>query len=93
MAFTGGDTQYTYKWTAAADKDNPYYTKGTDHSQLNREEGYEMLYFINHFVNKHLNGTPTLKIYQTIETAIKEEVPTSIRTHKKIADWLLKKYE
>jgi hypothetical protein len=34
-----------YKWTAKADHDNPYYRKGADHSEINKTEGYEVLYF------------------------------------------------
>lgn len=49
MSFTKAEMLYDdgkyYKWSAKADHDNPYYTKGTDHSELNRTEGYEVLYF------------------------------------------------
>lgn len=78
-----------YKWEAKADHDNPYYTKGTDWSELNRTEGYEILYFINHFADKHVTGTPTLATYQTIEKMIRYDVPHNERTHKKIADWII----
>jgi hypothetical protein len=33
--------------SAQADHDNPKIIHGTDHTELNRTEGYEMLYFIN----------------------------------------------
>jgi hypothetical protein len=33
-----------YKWQARADHDNPKIIGGTDHSELNRSEGYEILY-------------------------------------------------
>lgn len=52
MAFVKSQMQYKYEWTAGDDHDDPYYTKGTDHSELNRTEGYEMLYFINHLGKK-----------------------------------------
>jgi hypothetical protein len=77
-----------YKWTAKADHDNPYYTKGTDHSELNRTEGYEVLYFINHIGDKHWKETPNKDTYQEIEKMIRYSVPPNIRTHKKIADWI-----
>jgi hypothetical protein len=51
MTFTKSDMLYDngpyYKSTARADHDNPYYSKGTDHSELSRTEGYEVLYFVN----------------------------------------------
>jgi len=76
-----------YKWTAKADHDNPYYTKGTDYSELNRTEGYEVLYFINHFGKRWEH--PTRAIYQKIEKMIRYSVPAGTRTHKKIADWIV----
>lgn len=90
--FTKGQMLYNdgkyYKWTAQADHDNPYYTKGTDHSELNRTEGYEVLYFINHIGDKHWKVTPDLATYQEIEKMIRYDVPSTIRTHKAVADWI-----
>jgi hypothetical protein len=37
----------SYKWNAKADHDNPKIINGNEASELNREEGYEMLYLIN----------------------------------------------
>lgn len=82
------DGQY-YKWTARADHDNPYYVNGTDHSELNRTEGYEVLYFINHIGKIHWNNTPNLATYNKIERMIRFSVPSYIKTHKKIADWII----
>jgi hypothetical protein len=79
-----------YKWTAKADYDNPYYTKGTDHSEINRTEGYEVLYFTNHIATKHWTAKPAnLATYNKIERIIRYSVPSDIRTHKKVADWIL----
>lgn len=78
-----------YKWTAKADHDNPYYTKGADHSELNRTEGNEVLYFINHIGDKHWQKTPDLTTYRKVERLIRYEVPSNIRTHKKVADWIV----
>jgi hypothetical protein len=79
-----------YKWNAVADHDNPYYTKGTDHSELNRTEGYEVLYFINHIGVKHWTANPpNLAVYNKIERMIRYSVPSDSRTHKKIADWII----
>ena len=78
-----------YKWKAAADHDNPYYTHGKDHSELNRTEGYEVKYFINHFGDKHFEKPPTTATYQKIERMIRYHVPSGTRTHKKVADWII----
>ena len=78
-----------YKWTAAADHDNPYYTKGTDYSEINRTEGFEVLYFINHFANKNSTASVSTATYNKIERGLRYSVPANIKTHKKVADWLL----
>lgn len=78
-----------YKWAAKADYDNPYYTHGKDHSELNRTEGYEVLHFINHFGKKHFSEPPHLLTYQKIEKMIRYSVPSNIRNHKKVADWII----
>ncbi len=78
-----------YKWEAKADHDNPYYIKGTDWSELNRTEGYEVLYFINHIGAKHWSTTPSVATYQKMEKMIRYDVPSNERTHKKIADWII----
>lgn len=93
MAFERSELLYDdgkyYKWQAAADKDNPYYTKGADHSELNRTEGYEVLYFINHLGAKHWNAPVGTGTYQKIERLIRYSVPGDQRTHKKVADWII----
>jgi hypothetical protein len=77
-----------YKWDAKADHDNPYYTSGKDHSSLNRTEGYEVLYFINH-LGKKLWSNPNVATYNKIERLIRYSVTHNIETHKKIEDWIV----
>jgi hypothetical protein len=83
-----------YKWKAREDHDNPYYRAGTDHSELNKTEGYEVLYFINHLGQKW-NWTNSkgeavkevsLPTYQKIERLIREAPPKS--THKRVAQYI-----
>jgi len=81
-----------YKWNAKADHDNPYYTKGADYSELNRTEGYEVLYFINHIGKEHWSSQPTVGTYQKIERMIRYEVPSNIKTHKQIAGWIVQNW-
>ena len=95
MSFLRSDMLYDngnyYKWTAKADHDNPYYIKGTDYSELNRTEGYEVLYFINHLGSKFWTS-PNLVDYQKIEKIIRYDVPSNIRTHKKIESWIVENW-
>ena len=93
MEYTKGDMLYDdgsyYKWQAKADHDNPYYIKGTDHSELNRTEGYEILYYINHLSKILWKSHPGKVACQKMEKMIRYDVPKDIRTHKKIQDWIV----
>jgi len=93
MTYKKSDMVYKdYRWTALADHDNPKIIYGTDHSELNRTEGYEMLYFINSLAHTWNWQNVALPSYQHLERIIKEEVPSSIRTHGGIKDWIGAKY-
>ena len=82
-----------YKWVARADHDNPKIIGGTDHAELNRTEGYEMLYFINS-LSKTWNWSGDLKpAFQHLERIIRTEVPSNIRTHSGIKDWIASNYK
>jgi len=82
-----------YKTTARADHDNPKIISGNDHSELNRTEKYEMLYFISSLAKSwDWNGYP-LSSYQKLERIIRTEVPSSTRTHSGIKQWIVSKYD
>lgn len=89
MAYKASDMVYRdYKWFAKADHDNPKIIGGTDHAELNRTEGYEMLYFINSLeISWGWKNTP-LSSYQHLERIIRGEVPSNIRTHSGIKTWI-----
>ncbi|MDE2031219.1 MAG: hypothetical protein KGI58_03120 [Patescibacteria group bacterium] len=78
-----------YKWVAKVDHDNPKIISGTDHSELNRSEGYEMLYFINSLA-KTWNGNANVPLssLQNLERIIINKVPSNIRTHAGIKNWI-----
>jgi hypothetical protein len=83
-----------YKWVARADHDNPKIIGGVDHSELNRSEGYEMLYFINSLAKTwNWGANPPLSSYQHLERIIRKEVPSSTRTHTGIKDWIDTNYK
>ena len=93
MAYTISNMVYTdYKWSARDDHDNPKIIGGIDHAQLNRTEGYEMLYFINSLAKTWNWPNTGLASYQHLERIIRTEVPTPIRTHSAIKDWIASKY-
>lgn len=93
MAYTSGQMFYKdYKWSARADHDNPKIIGGTDHAELNRTEGYEMLYFINSLASTWNWTNVSLSSYQHLEKIIRTEVPSNIRTHAAIKSWISSKY-
>ena len=93
MTYTKNDMVYDdYKWVARADHDNPKIIAGTDHSELNRSEGYEMLYFINSLAHTWGWKNVVISSYQHLERIIRTEVPSTTRTHGGIKDWIAAKY-
>lgn len=78
-----------YKWSAAADGDNPNFIGGKDRLELDRTQGYEVKDFINRIGDKHWDNTPNTKTYQKIEKMIRYDVPSNIRKHTEIADWII----
>jgi hypothetical protein len=91
MALERSDMLYNdgyYKWSARADHDNPYYKKGVEHSEINKTEGYEVLYFLNHLGEKRLNFTPTIETYHKMERILRYHVPPR-STHKKADDFII----
>lgn len=82
-----------YKWNAKADHDNPYYKGGKDHRELNRTEGYEVKYFIEHSIDKiNWNGTPGIRDCQKIEKMIRYNVPSHLKKRELIYDWIINNY-
>lgn len=81
-----------YKWLAKADHDNPEFIGAQEASMLNRDEGYEMLYFINSLALTW-KWNDSLASRQKLERIIKEEVPSNIRTHSGIKNWIEQNYK
>lgn len=87
--FNKSDMVYTdYKWTAKADFDNPKIIGGNDHSELNRTEGYEMLYYIRSLAKTWNWKDDAIKACQKLEKTIRSIVPDTIRTHIEIKTWI-----
>lgn len=93
MIYQKSEMVYTdYKWTAKADHDNPKYIGSQDAAMLNREEGYEMLYFINSLAKTWNWTNATLSSINKLERIIRTEVPSNIRTHGGIKNWIENQY-
>lgn len=83
---TKSDLYYTnYSWTAISG-DDPRVSGEPDSTFLNRNEGYEMLYFINKFCE--IYDLKQKSFATKVERMIKEELPSDIRTQKNIQNWL-----
>jgi hypothetical protein len=82
-----------YKWVARADHDNPKIIRGVDSAELNRTEGYEMLYFINSLATTWMWDGVALASYNHLERIIRNEVPSNIQTHSGIRDWISSHYK
>jgi hypothetical protein len=94
MAYTKDQLFYKdYKWTARENHDNPKIIGDNDQTELNRTEGYEMLYFINSLVKTWGWSRDPLSSYRHLEKIIRTQVPSEVRTHSAIKDWIASKYQ
>ena len=88
------DLIYTdYKWTAPADHDNPKIIGGNDHKELNRSEGYEMLYFMNSLMHTWKWSENAKTSANKLEVIIRTVVPSPPRTHSAIKSWIENNYK
>lgn len=74
------DLEYTYTWTAAQG-DNPRLTGSPDRELLNRNEGYEVLHYLNDVCKSR-------EIALKAERMIRHHLPSDIRSRTRITDWL-----
>lgn len=87
---TRSELKYDYSWTAL-NGDNPKITRVPDSNLLNRNEGYEVLWLINKFAEKHnfKNKESAFKI----ERMIKLYLPENIRSKEKVVEWIESNWE
>lgn len=74
------DLQYTYTWTAVQG-DNPRLTGSPDRELLNRNEGYEVLHYLNDVCKSR-------EVALKAERMIRNHLPNDIRSRTRITDWL-----
>lgn len=84
------DLQFPYSWTTIA-PDDARVTGVPDSTLLNRNEGYEVLAFLNRLAHASnwKNKTSALKA----ERMIKNHLPGSIRSHKNVWQWLVENWQ
>ena len=82
---TKSELKYDYSWTVL-NGDNPKITGVPDSTLLNRNEGYEVLWFINKFAEKHnfKNKESAFKI----ERMLKSHLPENIRSQENVVGWI-----
>ena len=89
MAYKKSNMVYSdYHWKAKDDHDDPNFIHKPDSTELNRTEGYEMLYFINYCAQKWKWGGENISSMQKLEKTIRTKVPSSIRNHTAIRLWI-----
>ena len=79
-----------YSWTVYG-SDNPKITGKPDSTLLNREEGYEMLYFINKMAD--IYNLELISDCIKIERMIREKVPAGIHSQKAIETWIVDNWD
>jgi len=83
--FSRSDLQFTYSWTTT-EGDSKKVTGYPDDVLLNRHEGYEVLYFLNKYMD-HRKVT-SIGYFHRFEKAIHDSLPSNIRSHANVRDWL-----
>lgn len=87
MSFSKSNLLYNhYSWTAIAG-DNPKISGVPDSTLFNRNEGYEVLYLINNFMNLH--KLKEVRSGQKIEKMIKTGLPGDTRGQKNVTEWIV----
>lgn len=75
-----------YIWNTSENDDNPFIRSGKEAKELNRKEGWEILYFINN--DLPWTGSQNRLDYQKAEKMIRTTVPKGMHDRNKIATWI-----
>jgi hypothetical protein len=86
-----------YSWKAT-EGDSAKITGFPDNILLNRKEGYEVLHFINRFIDsQHSWQSETTEMKKQlgykIEKIIHDHLPGDIRSHAKVRDWIISNWK
>ena len=83
--FSRSDLKFLYNWKPIPN-DDPRISGTPGTTLFNRNEGFEMLYLINTFAEKH--GILEKDICSQIEKSIKKELPLNLRSQIHVIEWL-----
>ncbi|MBL1264640.1 hypothetical protein [Candidatus Methylomicrobium oryzae] len=80
------DSKYHYSWSSEYISGNTGIKGHPDIEQLDRNQGYEMLDFLNHL----MENTPFKRRFDVLEVErlIQERMPGHLRSHAQIKEWI-----
>ncbi len=84
------DDKYNYTWSR--DKGDSSYTGTKDRVRLDKDEGYEVLYFIQSFMNE-FNLKASVENVHIIENAIKHSSRSSMITRNELNNSLKNQFD
>jgi hypothetical protein len=94
MRYTKSDMVYTdYNWNFEYAADDPKVSGNPDHTELDRLDGNQMLYFINKLSRLYKWQGVIKDSYEKLEKAIRTQVPGSIKTQDEIKKWIEKNHK
>lgn len=94
LAFTKADLQYKdYTWTTT-EGDSAKVIGFPDDVFLNRKEGYEVVHFINRFIEgqkswEDESADKKKNLGNKLERMIHDKLPGDIRSHQKVDEWIV----
>lgn len=84
------DLRYDYKWTVTENDSPKLINKDARH--LNRNEGYEMLHYLNNLTGKDGADLP-LRSRQVVEWMLKEHFHSTASGHSTVTSWVTANWE
>lgn len=87
---TKNDLRYQYKWTVT-DGDNPKLI-ADDRRHLSRNEGYEMLLYLNSLTGANGADLP-IRTRQIVEWMLKEHYDSTAPSRETVTDWVVANFD
>lgn len=93
MAFTRRDLQYSHYSWRTTEGDSSRIRGFPDNVLLNRNEGYEVVHFINQFIADQVSWrteseASKLALGHKIERMIHNNLPGNVRSHLNVQQWI-----
>jgi len=80
------DLRYEYNWNDFNKDDNKWIKGFPEGRMLNRNEGYEVLPFLNRYARQR--NFHTIEMLHRLENMIRESMPVEVRSHNDVKKWL-----